>query len=118
MFADPQALTIGSALSLPRIGTGLNSGTFQTADGLVVLKNSHLYGKRTRRTIRIDHSKVAADPLVAAQNLRYSASVYLVVDAPPVGYTPADLTSICTGLFTNLTASTNANLTKFLGGES
>lgn len=119
LFADPQSVTIGSALSLPRTGTGPNTGRFQKDDGTVLFSISHQNLKaRNRRTIRIDHSKVAVDPLVAAQNLRYSGSVYLVTDFPIVGYTVGEQIQVVTGLFTNLTATSNANLTKFLGGES
>jgi hypothetical protein len=41
-----------------------------------------------------------------------------VVDHPQSGFSQAELKDLCTGLMTNLTASTNANLVKFLGGES
>jgi hypothetical protein len=79
---------------------------------------SHSYGKRTRRQIRIDHQKTAVDPLIPAQNKPYSMSYYVVVDVPPVGYSVADQIKILKGLFTNLAATTDANYTKFLGGES
>jgi hypothetical protein len=119
MFADPQALTLdASALTLNRTGSGTSSGVFQTADGLVKMTVSHAYGKRTRHTIRIDHQKTAVDPLVPAQNKPYSMSYYLVVDVPPVGYSVADQIKIVKGLFANLAASTDANYTKLLGGES
>ncbi len=118
MFADPQSVTIGSALSLPRIGSSLNSGVFQTSDSLVKYAISHVNGKRTRHTARIDLAKVAADPLNAAQNLRYSMSCYFVLDVPPVGFTVAEQINLVTGLSGNMAASTNANWTKFIGGES
>ena len=118
MFADPQALTIGTALSLPRTGSGNQSGIFQTSDSLVSLSINHQIGKRTRRVIRVDHNKVAADPLVAAQNLRYNMACYFVVDVPPQGYTIADQLQVITGLTGNLAATSNANWNKFLGGES
>lgn len=118
MFADPQSLTIGSALSLPRIGTGLNTGVFQTSDGLVKYTLSHVLGKRNRHTARVDLAKVAADPLNAAQNLRYSMSGYVVLDVPPVGFSVTEVINMITGLTGNMAASTNANWTKFVGGES
>ncbi len=118
MFADPQSVTIGSALSLPRIGSGLNSGVFQTSDGLAKMSVTHVQGKRTRHTARIDLAKVAADPLIAAQNLRYSASFYVVLDVPTVGFSVAEQVNLITGLTGNMAASSNANWTKFIGGES
>lgn len=118
-FADPQSVTINAvANSLPRVGSGNNSGSFSKDDGNVKLSLSHAYGKRTRRTVRLDHRKVAADPLVAAQNLQYSMSCYIVVDVPPVGYTPAEAKQVVDGFLANLQASSGANLVKFLGGES
>lgn len=118
MFADPQALTIGSALSLPRIGTGLNVGAFQTSDGLVKMSLDHKIGKRTRHTVRVDLSKIAADPLIAAQNLRYSMSGYFVLDVPAQGFSVAEQIALITGLTGNMAATSNANWTKFIGGES
>jgi hypothetical protein len=61
---------------------------------------------------------VAADPLNAAQNLNYSASMYIVVDVPPVGYSPAEMKQIWDGFLANLAATSGANTVKFLGGES
>ena len=118
MFADPQSLTIGSALSLPRIGSGLNTGVFQTSDGLVKMSLPHNLGKRNRHTVRVDLAKVAADPLNAAQNLRYSMSGYFVLDVPPVGFSVTEQVNLVTGLTGNLAASTNANWIKFIGSES
>jgi len=118
-LSDPQSVTIGTAQSLPRTGTGVGVGTFASADGNIQLQISHQYAKngRIRRTVRINHRKVAADPLNTAQNLKYSASVYLVVDQPEVGYSVANLTDIVSGLATWLTATTNANTIKVLGAE-
>jgi hypothetical protein len=119
MFSDPQTVTINAiANTLPRTGTGENVGTFTKDDGNLKMTTSHAYGKRTRRQIRLDHKKVAADPLIAAQNLQYSASIYIVVDQPAVGYTPTELKQIWDGFLANLSASSAANTIKFLGGES
>ncbi len=118
-FSDPQSVTIsGTANPLPRTSSGDNAGAFTKDDGNVKLSISHSYGKRTRRTIRLDHRKVAPDPLNAAQNLNYSMSVYVVVDVPAVGYTPTEAKAVLDGFIANLQASTAANEVKFLGGES
>jgi hypothetical protein len=114
-FSDPQTVTINAvAQTLPR--TGL---IFSKDDGNVKLSISHDYGKsRTRRSARIDFAKVAADPLVSAQNIRYSMSAYLVVDVPITGFTVAEAKQIVDSLTLWLTASSGANATKVLGGES
>lgn len=117
-YTDPQTVTVGSALTLPRISSGINSGSFSKDDGTAVLSVSHQYGKRTRRTARVTSTKISADPLLTNVNVRLSASAYLVVDVPNNGYTIAEIKDIVTGLTTWLTASTNANLVKLLGGEN
>jgi len=118
-FADPQSVTINSiAVSLPRVGSGINAGTFQSNDGLVKLSAQHAYGKRQRRTVRIDHQKIAPDPLVSAQNVLRSMSCYLVVDVPLQGYSVAEEKQVIDGFIAWLNASSGAAITKLLGGES
>lgn len=118
-FADPQSVTINAvANSLPRISSGVNQGAFSKDDGSVKLSVAHTYAKRTRRTIRLDHSKISSDPLNTAQNQRYSMSAYLVVDVPTTGYTLAEQKQIVDGLVAYLTASTGARVTQLLGGEN
>ncbi len=118
-FADPQSITINAvANSLPRTSSGVNSGVFTKDDGNVKMSVQHQYGKRTRRTIRLDHSKIAADPLISAQSIKYSMSAYLVVDVPITGYTVAEAKQVIDGLVAYLAASTGARITQLLGGEN
>lgn len=118
-FADPQSITInGSANSLPRVSSSDNKGGFSKDDQTVALSVQHTYAKRTRRMIRVDHQKTAADPVVPANNRPYSMSAYLVVDVPRYGYTPAEAKQVVDGFIANLNATSGANLVKFLGGES
>jgi len=118
-FTDPQSVTINAvANSLPRTSSGVNVGVFTKDDGNVKLSVSHTYGKRTRRTIRLDHAKIAADPLISANSIRYSMSAYLVVDVPITGYTVVEAKQIVDGLTAYLTASSGARVTQLLGGEN
>lgn len=118
-FADPQSVTINAVpYSLPRISSGVNSGTFQYTDGTVALLVSHQYGTRNRRTIRLNHQKYAADPLVSSTNVLRSLSVYMVVDTPLQGYTVTEQKQIVDGLAAYLTASSGARVTQLLGGEN
>lgn len=118
-FADPQSVTINAvAQSLPRTSTLGNAGVFTKDDGNVKLSVSHSYGKRTRRTIRLDFQKIAADPLISAQNIRYSMSTYIVVDVPVTGFTIAEQKQIVDALTAYLTASSGARVTQLLGGEN
>jgi len=118
-FTDPQSVTINAvANSLPRTSSGVNSGIFTKDDGNVKLTVSHAYGKRTRRTIRLDHRKIAPDPLVSAQNIEFSMSVYIVADVPTTGYTITEQKQIVDALTAYLTASSGARVTQLLGGEN
>lgn len=114
-FNDPQSITVsGTAVSLPRVSSGVNSGGFASNDGNRKLSVSHTYGKRTRRQYRMDFQKIAADPLTAA-NTRFSGSVYIVVDQPTVGFTVTELQNEIAGFLASLTAAQQA---KLLGGEN
>jgi hypothetical protein len=119
-FADPQSVTINAvAQTLPRTSNGPGStGAFQKDDGNVTLTVSHSYGSRFRRTIRLDHRKVATDPFDSTLNAKYSMSVYMVVDHPQVGYTNAEQKQIVDALTAYLTASSGAKVTQLLGGEN
>lgn len=118
-FADPQSVTINAvANSLPRVSTGVNQSVYQKDDSNVKLTPSHQYGKRTRRTIRLDFSKIAPDPLISSQNIKYSMAAYLVVDVPITGFTLAEQKQIVDALTLYLTASSGARVTQLLGGEN
>jgi hypothetical protein len=118
-FSDPQSITISAvATSLPRTSTGVNTSDYKSADGLMTLSASHAYGRRTRRVLRFDHSKVTADPFIPSQNVKVGMSNYLVFDLPPAGYSNAEITAVYTGFKTLFTASTDAAIVKLLGGES
>lgn len=118
-FSDPQSVTIsGTANSLPRVSSGVNSGGFLSNDGNVALSVSHSYGKRTRRVLKLDTSKIAPDPLISSQNIKFSMSAYLVVDTPVTGYTVAEAKAVVDALVAYLSASTGARVTQLLGGEN
>jgi hypothetical protein len=119
MFTDPQSVTINAVpISLPRTSSTANAGVFTSNDGVVAESASHTYGKRNRRVFRIDHSKIAPDPLISAQNIKYSMSFYVVVDVPLTGYTVVEQKQVIDGFVTQLNASSGALITKWLGGES
>lgn len=119
MLSDPQSMTINAvAKSLPRVVAGVNTGGFSMDDGTLKLNISHTYGKRTRRMVRVDFSKIAADPLVSAQNIKYSMSTYLVFDTPITGFTVAEAKQVIDGFLAYMSASSGAVITKVLGGES
>lgn len=119
MFADPQSITINTvANSLPRVGTTGTSSSYSKDDGSVKLDIRHASNKRNRRTARVEHRKNAPDPLFPAQNTPYHMACYLVVDVPPTGYTVTEQKQIVDALVAWLSASSGANVTRLLGGES
>lgn len=119
MLTDPQSVTINSvANSLPAVSRGVGTSSYQKADGTVKLTIAHQTGKRTRRTVRLDFNKIAADPLISAQNIKYSMSAYLVVDIPITGFTITEQQYIVDALTAWLTASSDAHTIAVLGGES
>lgn len=118
-FTDPQTVTIATvAIPMPRVATGRNTAEYLSSDGLVRLSASHAYGKRTRRVLRLDHSKITTDPFIPAQNTKVSMSNYIVFDVPPAGYTNAQIQDVYSGFKTLFTASSDALIVKLLGGES
>lgn len=118
-FADPQTVTINAVpQAMPRTSSGVDSGSFQKDDGTYKLSLAHKYGKRTRRNIRLDGKKIAADPFDTTRNEQVSMSVYVVVDVPPQGYTIAEQKQVIDGFLAYLTASSGAKITQLLGGEN
>ncbi|DAD50499.1 TPA_asm: coat protein [ssRNA phage Zoerhiza.1_3] len=118
-LADPQTVTIsGTTTSLPRVSVDETESEYLSSDGLIKLLASHTYGKRTRRLVRIDHAKLAADVFKPTENVKVGMAVYTVFDLPPAGYTGAEALAVWTGFNTQLTAASNAVVTKILGGES
>jgi hypothetical protein len=103
---------------LPRVNTGNNGAEYLSSDGLVKLSASSTYGKRTRRVLRLDHSKITADPYIPTQNAKVSMSNYIVFDVPVVGYTNAEALAVYAGFKAQFTATSDALITKLLGGES
>jgi hypothetical protein len=121
-LADPQTITIsGTTTPLPRTKAEGYESAYSSADGLITLSVAHTginSGKRTRSVVRIDHAKLTADPYKPAENVRVGGAVYTVFDMPPAGYTDAEMLAIWVGFNAQLTAASNAVVTKILGGES
>jgi hypothetical protein len=120
-LADPQSITIsGSTIPLPRTFSSGDESAYTSSDGLVKLSVSHNLVKqgRARRLLRIDHSKVASDPFKPSENVKVNMANYAVFDVPPAGYTNTEILAVYTGFKTLFTATSDAVITKLLGGES
>jgi len=118
-FTDPLSITVSSVTTpLPRTSVGDDESEYTSADGLLQVKASHVYGKRTRRMLRVDTSKVAPDPFRPSENVKLSMSLYIVFDTPPAGYTAAEQKALFDGFRAMIGANTDQQITKLLGGES
>lgn len=120
-LADPLSLTIGgSAKSLPRVSITGEQTTYRlrSDDGsfyeVAVIHNT---GKRYRHVVRFVRGVVTEDPITES-NVLSTNTVTVTVDAPPTGISLADQVANAAGLMAMLTASTNAQLTKIVAGES
>nr|QDH86770.1 MAG: hypothetical protein H2BulkLitter11666_000002 [Leviviridae sp.] len=118
-LTDPQSITISAVTTpLPRVSTGKNVAEYLSADGLLRLSASNTYGRRTRRVLRFDHSKITPDPFIPSTNAKVSMSNYIVFDVPVAGYTNAEALAVYNGFKTLYTATSDAVISKLLGGES
>lgn len=130
MFTDPLSLTPGAAfdagaVSLPRVSQTGSVSVYQAgplsvnAGSLLRVSASHQYGKRTRRVLRCDYSDNAGSTLISGTTSPRSMSAYVVFDVPVAGaFTVANQLALFNGLKGLWSASTDAVMTKFLGGES
>jgi len=117
-LADPQSITIGSAVSLPRTVTDNTAATYTSADGTISLLVSHqVKGGRRRTLVKAGRKKVSTDALTDVKS-EIGSVINISIDRPNVGFTEAELIELVTGATTWMTASTNANLKKVLGLES
>ncbi|DAD51855.1 TPA_asm: coat protein [ssRNA phage Zoerhiza.4_13] len=120
-FADPSTITIsGTGNTLPKVFNQGRESAYQSADGLIKLSANHTFAKqgRERHLVRLDHSKLTANPFDTSKNMQVSMAVYTVFDLPPAGYSDAEAIAVFAGFNTYCTASSNAIIAKLLGGES
>lgn len=120
-LADPLSITLNStAVSLPKTSMVESRSTYTKDDGTVKVTVAHQeVGKaKTRSVIRLDTTDIAADPLQAGINREAPFEAYLVIVRPKVGITLAAQKDKVKGLIALITASSDAVLTKVLGGES
>jgi len=126
MFSDPLSITATGVVpssSLARTGSSDSSGTFANATDGFTLRISHRYTKgRAQRLFRIDKQVLETNPLASSTNQAQSTSVWVACDVPLIGttstLTPTYDKDLTAAMFTLLTTGTNANLIKFMNGES
>jgi hypothetical protein len=119
MLSDPQSVTIGgTAVSLPRTAITANGASYVAPDSATRLEVLHTYGRRNRHMVRVRTDKIAADPLLASNNRRLSATAGFYIDVPPEGFSVTEQVALVKSLTDALSASTMALTTKVVGGES
>lgn len=117
-LSDPQSIVIGAnTRTLARTSTQPSESVYTDLDNGVAFKAAHTVAKRRQSMIRIDLSKIAADPLTAV-NQRLQASAWLVINAPLSGFSRTELKELAVALATWATAGSSANLLKVLGEET
>lgn len=114
-LATPQSITINAVEEdYHRISEDKSSSIYQTSSGDKRLTVSHQETKtRFRRMARLDVTEIAADPLTA-ENSYQSASAYIVIDEPKVGFSDEDLEDYVDALKLWLTS---ANILAVLGSR-
>jgi hypothetical protein len=130
MFTEPLALTPGAAfdagaVSLPRISQDGSVSIYQAgpltvnSGSYLKITAAHQYGRRIRRSLRLDYGDNAGSTLISGTTAPRSMSCYLVFDVPTGGlFTAANQLALLNGLKGTWSASTDAVMTKFLNGES
>lgn len=101
MLTDPQSITIdGVAISLPRISAGDLTARYQSADGGHAVRIQHSVTNRERSLVRLDLSKVGADPFLSTVSRTYKGSIYLVIERPlnGAGFSDTEISKATTGL--------------------
>lgn len=101
-LTDPQTVTInGTAIALPRVLTGTETGKFVSADGLsTVIVEPTRNGKSKRVSARLDQQKVTTDPLVSTTNVMKGITISVAVRRDNDGYSDADAKKALTGFLT------------------
>jgi len=118
-FADPLTISLsGTPYTLPRVSVEGDKVVYATGDRTVIVTVDHDYGRRNRHVLRIDTKKVSPDPYRDDENVELTMSFYMVFDVPKDGYSAAEALVFASGLTAMATASSNANFTKLLNGES
>jgi len=118
-FSDPTTVTInGTANDLFEVSNRENGKSYRSADGNVDMQIDHSYGRRESHRIRFHRRHVSTNPLVPSSNQMTDQAVTITVNTDPSGWTATETKQFVDGVLAVLTASTGANITKLLGGQS
>lgn len=119
MFSDTTTVSVNAVnKTLVRTAFGDRKGTFESAsDGLALDIQHQITGaKRKRKSVRLSHTGIAADPLLTGVSRPISASFTFAMDVPQTGYTLSDLENYVEAVAKWL--DVQANRDKLINGES
>lgn len=119
-YSDPTSITNDAVpVSLPRVMTGTTVGRFVAADAAHELTiDPRTTAARRRNVGRYYRRRTGVDPSVPTLTTTFQSMVSFTIDRPRVGVTDAEIEKDALALIGWLTASTNANLKKLVGGEN
>lgn len=105
-LATPQTITINAVpKTCNRISDDATSSLYTSDDDTITFRVSHQASKsRIRRMVRLDQTKIAADPLTAVNSYQ-KAGVYVVIDEPSFGFSDTELDYLVDALVGWLTAA-------------
>lgn len=132
MLTDPQTFytgatapamnTAGTSRSFARISLSGQEAEYKFVDTTNnvnhILRRSHSTTSKSRNRHLFEYSveKIAANALTS-ENEAVSAKVYIVIDAPPAGFTTVELVGHTVDFVNNLLQG-SSTLNKFIDGES
>jgi hypothetical protein len=118
MLTDPQSRTIaGTAYTLPKLEQRTDTSVYSDVANAVDLFVTQKVARdgRRRATSTLQKSIIITDPVTGIKSkVPYSVSIGISV---PLGIPAADVIALYTAETAALSASTNALLTKVVGGE-
>lgn len=118
MLAEPQSITTSAgAKTANRQLTGTSLGRFLASDGSTTLEVQTAPGQRIRTVARLVENKISPDPLTSV-NQRVGQTIALTINRPMDGFTEAEVLATVKGFIGWLTAGSDANLKKIIGGEN
>lgn len=118
MFTDPTPITVNGVLTnLARVLMSGFSATYQTADELLKLINSHTVQNngRVKHLVRLEQRKVVTNPVDSSQSDYDFCGVSIQIDRPSYGFSATEVDYLVAALKAHLTT---AVVTKLYGKES
>ncbi|DAD50199.1 coat protein [ssRNA phage Zoerhiza.1_7] len=110
MFSDPLTITLaGTSKSFSRTNiSGASSVYTESSTGAYQLLISHFVGKRQRDQFRLNWNKVVSDPYATGRSFPVSASAFITLDTPLLGFTSSEKTDFVFGLADTITRASGS----------